>query len=367
MRTLNVDLGSRSYPIHIGTALLSRMGEFCNGAGLSTKSPLLIVSDSEVAPRHLAPLRASLEQAGFKVAQHVIPSGEASKNLEVYQEVMTTAIQAGLDRRSAVLALGGGVVGDLAGFVAATYMRGVGFIQLPTTILAHDSSVGGKVAVNHPLAKNMIGAFYQPLMVVYDLDTLMTLPPREVSSGLAEVVKHGLIRDRDFAYWCLEHAAELTSLSREALAYALERGCSIKAGVVAVDETEQGLRAILNLGHTIGHAIEAVSGYGVVLHGEAIAIGMAGASLLAVQRGADRIVYEDTVAMLTALGLPVTLPEAYGEEELLEAMRHDKKFKEGRMTFIVPESIGEVRIVDDIPEGAVREVIRQLKKEGSPW
>jgi 3-dehydroquinate synthase len=367
MRSITVELGERSYPIHIGKGLLQDIATRCSEAGFPVRSPLLVVSDSSVAPLYLAGIESRLREHGYTVVSHVIPAGEASKSLTAYEEIMTTAIKAGLDRSSAVLALGGGVVGDLAGFVAATYMRGIGFMQIPTTILAHDSSVGGKVAVNHPLAKNMIGAFYQPSMVLYDLDTLSSLPPRQVSSGLAEVVKHGLLVDRDFAYWCREHAAELLALEPEALGYALERGCSIKADVIAVDEREQGLRAILNLGHTIGHAIEAVGGYGVFLHGEAIAIGMAGAALLAAKLGRDQSIYEETVSMLSALSLPVTLPSHYSEDELMEAMMHDKKFKEGKMTFIVPDSIGAVSIVNDVPESAVREVIAQLKKEGSPW
>lgn len=367
MRSITVDLGDRSYPIYIGSGLLAEIGERCAEAGFPVRSPLLIVSDTEVAPHYLPALEAALRSYGYTVASHVFEAGEASKSLKVYEEVMTTAIEAGLDRRSAVLALGGGVVGDLAGFVAATYMRGIGFLQIPTTILAHDSSVGGKVAVNHPLAKNMIGAFYQPSMVLYDLDTLASLPARQVSSGLAEVVKHGLILDKDFAYWCREHAAELLALQPEALGYALERGCAIKAQVVSTDEREQGLRAILNLGHTIGHAIEAVGGYGVFLHGEAIAIGMAGSALLAAKLGRDKSIYEETVSMLTSLGLPVRLPEAYSDDEIMEAMMHDKKFKEGRMTFIVPDAIGAVSIVDDVQVSDVREVLAQLKKEGNPW
>ncbi|WP_151734480.1 3-dehydroquinate synthase [Paenibacillus tengchongensis] len=366
-RSITVELGERSYPILIGSGLLQQIGGLCREVGYPQRSPLLVVSDSEVAPLYLAAVEASLTAAGYTVVSHVFPSGEASKSLTVYEEVMTTAIQGGLDRRSAVLALGGGVVGDLAGFVAATYMRGIGFVQIPTTILAHDSSVGGKVAVNHPLAKNMVGAFYQPSLVLYDLDTLQSLPPRQVASGLAEVVKHGLILDREFAYWCLEHAAELLALQPEALGYALERGCAIKAAVVAGDEREHGQRAILNLGHTIGHAIEAVGGYGAFLHGEAIAIGMAGSALLAARLGRDQAIYTDTVAMLTALGLPVRLPVEYTEEALMEAMMHDKKFKEGQMTFIVPDSIGAVSIVDDIRQEDVRGVIAQLQKEGSPW
>lgn len=223
------------------------------------------------------------------------------------------------------------------------------------------------MAVNHPLAKNMIGAFYQPSMVLYDLDTLRTLPSRQVSSGLAEVVKHGLLVDKEFAYWCRDHAEELLELNVEALGYALERGCAIKAEVVANDEREHGLRAILNLGHTIGHAIEAVGGYGVFLHGEAIAIGMAGSALLAAKLGRDQSIYEDTVSMLSALSLPVRLPSEYDEDELMDAMMHDKKFKEGKMTFIVPDSIGSVSIVNDVQESLVREVLAELKKEERPW
>ncbi|KTD87173.1 3-dehydroquinate synthase [Paenibacillus etheri] len=367
MRTINVDLGDRSYPILIGSGLLKDIAHYCAEAGFSERSPLLVVSDTEVAPRYLPALEEALRSHGYTVVSHIMTAGEASKSLAVYEEVMTTAIQAGLDRNSAVLALGGGVVGDLAGFVAATYMRGIGFLQIPTTILAHDSSVGGKVAVNHPLAKNMIGAFYQPSMVLYDLDTLRTLPARQVASGLAEVVKHGLLVDKEFAYWCRDHAEELLDLNVEALGYALERGCAIKADVVGNDEREHGLRAILNLGHTIGHAIEAVGGYGVFLHGEAIAIGMAGSALLAAKLGRDTSIYEDTVSMLSALSLPVRLPSEYDEDELMDAMMHDKKFKEGKMTFIVPDSIGSVSIVNDVQESLVREVLAELKKEERPW
>ncbi|AIQ64628.1 3-dehydroquinate synthase [Paenibacillus stellifer] len=367
MRRIQVSLGERSYPIVIGSGLLDGIAELCGEAGFPVRSSLLVVSDNSVAPLYLDGLTAKLEEGGYKVVTHIIPAGEASKSLTVYEEVMTTAIKAGLDRHSAVLALGGGVVGDLAGFVAATYMRGIGFLQIPTTILAHDSSVGGKVAVNHPLAKNMIGAFYQPKMVVYDLDTLATLPPRDVRSGLAEVIKHGLILDREFAYWCREHAAELLSLQPEALGYALERGCAIKADVVGEDEREHGLRAILNLGHTIGHAIEAVGGYGTFLHGEAISIGMAGSALVAAKLGRPQSLYEETVSMLTALELPVTLPAQYSVDDIIEAMMHDKKFKEGRITFIVPDEIGAVSIVEGVEESVIREVVGQLKKEGSPW
>jgi len=363
MRTLRVELGERSYPIYIGSGILDSIGELSRKHGISVKSPQLIVTDDKVAPHYLAQVEQALTAEGYSVVTHTVPSGESSKSLQVYEEVMTTAIRGKLDRSSAVFALGGGVVGDLAGFVAATYMRGVTFVQIPTTILAHDSSVGGKVAVNHPLAKNMIGAFHQPAMVLYDVDTLKSLPPREVSSGLAEMVKHGLILDRDFAFWCRDHAEELLGLVPETLIYGLERGCAIKADVVSKDEREGGLRAILNLGHTIGHAIEAVGGYGRFLHGEAIAIGMAGSAMLAGMLGRDQSLYAETVGMLQALNLPVTLPADIKVEDIMDAMQHDKKFAEGRMVFIVPEAIGSVSIVKDVPVDAVRTVVEQLKGE----
>lgn len=363
MRELKVDLGERSYPIYIGSGLLEQAGVFIQKHGISTKSPLFIITDAKIAPFYLESLTASLETAGYTVHSAVVPSGETSKSIQVYEEMMTSAIEAKLDRSSAILALGGGVVGDLAGFVAATYMRGIKFVQIPTTILAHDSSVGGKVAINHPLAKNMIGAFHQPELVLYDVNTLLTLPSREVSAGLAEMVKHGLIQDADFAYWCEEHAKELLSLDQDALSYGLLKGCAIKADIVSQDEQENGIRAILNLGHTIGHAIEAIAGYGEFLHGEAISIGMVGSAKLGVMRGADVSLYEDTKRMLKALGLPTSLPEHLSTEEIMSAMMHDKKFREGHMVFIIPTAIGEVTIAKDVRVEDVRDVLEQLKKE----
>ncbi len=218
-------------------------------------------------------MQQKLEEGGYRVVTAVVPSGESSKSLSQFEQLITEALKAGLDRNSAVIALGGGVVGDLAGYVAAAYMRGIRFIQIPTTILAHDSSVGGKVAVNHPQAKNIIGAFHQPEMVLYDLATLQTLPEREVKSGLAEVVKHGLIWDAEFVDWLDANADKLLALDAEALGYALYKGSSVKAAVVSQDERENDLRAILNLGHTIGHALEAVANYNELQHGEAFQSG----------------------------------------------------------------------------------------------
>ncbi|GAA0135543.1 3-dehydroquinate synthase [Paenibacillus sp. YSY-4.3] len=364
MRTLTVDLGDRSYPIYIGEGLLSKSGEYFLQHQLTTKSPVLIVSDENIAPKYLQTVVNSLQASGYRTVSSVVKPGEKSKSLEVFEEVMTAAIEGGLDRKSTVVALGGGVVGDLAGFVAASFMRGVHFVQMPTTILAHDSSVGGKVAVNHRLAKNMIGAFHQPAMVLYDVDTLQTLPERDVRSGLSEMIKHGLIWDEQFAYWCRDNAERLLVLDREALTYGLTEGCSVKAKVVSSDETEQGLRAILNLGHTIGHALEAIGGYGEFLHGEAISIGMAAAAMLAVNRGRDRSIYEETSALLAKFGLPTTIPGHLNDDDIISAMLHDKKFKENKIVFILPVRIGEVEIVSDMTLDEVRKVITQLKGEG---
>ncbi|WP_283652244.1 MULTISPECIES: 3-dehydroquinate synthase [unclassified Paenibacillus] len=363
MSTLTVQLGERSYPIHIGRGLLHRAGELLSERGIAQKSPLLIVSDEHTARFYLATLESNLQAAGYKTVSNVVKPGEKSKSLAVYEQVITAAIEGGLDRNSAVIALGGGVVGDLAGFVAASFMRGVKFVQIPTTILAHDSSVGGKVGINHPLAKNMIGAFHQPELVLYDVDTLSTLPPREVSAGLAEMIKHGLIWDADFAHWCRDHAPDLLALDAAALEYGLEKGCSVKAEVVSRDERENDLRAILNLGHTIGHAIEAIAGYGEFLHGEAISIGMVGSALLGVKLGADPSLVTETRDMLASLRLPTSLPAHLETDRLLDAMMHDKKFKEGSITFVVPRSIGRVEVVKDISVSYIRQVIEQLKEE----
>ncbi|WP_172250440.1 3-dehydroquinate synthase [Saccharibacillus deserti] len=359
-KTLTVELGERSYPIVIGEGLLDQAAEYLKQVGVPSKSPLLIVTDDHVAPLYLDKLVDVLTAGGYRVASAVVPAGESSKSLAAYDQLITRAIEEGLDRSSAILALGGGVVGDLAGFVAATYMRGIRFVQVPTTILAHDSSVGGKVAVNHPLAKNMIGVFHQPELVLYDVETLRTLPPREVRAGLSEMVKHGLIWDRDFAYWCQEHAPRLLDLDSEALAYGLEKGCAIKAQIVSRDERENDLRAILNLGHTLGHAIEAVAGYGQFLHGEAISVGMAAAARLGEERGAAGL-YAETTAMLEALELPVTLPADMDTDALMAAMQRDKKFREGQMIFVVPLEVGRVEIAGDVKAEAVQSVIERLK------
>lgn len=363
MERLIVDLGERSYPIMIGEGLLSNIAEYCNEHGLSKQSPLMIITDEQVAQFYLAETAAALRAGGYTVVEAIVPAGEKSKSLSQLEQLVGIALQAGLDRKSAVIALGGGVVGDLAGFVAASFMRGIRFIQVPTTILAHDSSVGGKVAVNHPYAKNIIGAFHQPEFVLYDMNSIRTLPEREVKAGFAEVVKHGLIWDREFVEWCSEHADALLALDLGKLSKAIHEGCKIKAKVVSEDERENGLRAILNLGHTIGHALEAVAQYDELLHGEAISIGMVGSARLAKRFGYSIEIYEQTKRLLKQFGLPVRLPAHLDTDQIMSALMHDKKFKEGKLVFVVPTAIGQVEIRNDVPADWIREIVDELKTE----
>jgi 3-dehydroquinate synthase len=363
MKELKVELGERSYPIYIGSGILNDIAALFDRHGIGRKSPLLVVTDEQVGKLYLDQVTHLLSQSGYTVATHIVAAGESSKALSVLEDIVGTALKAGLDRKSTVIALGGGVVGDLAGFVAASYMRGVKFVQIPTTILAHDSSVGGKVAVNHPLAKNIIGAFHQPELVLYDMNTLLSLPLRDVRAGLSEVIKHGLIWDASFVEWIDAHAEKLLSLDPEALAYALYEGCKVKAAVVSQDERENDLRAILNLGHTIGHALEAVAGYGELVHGEAIAIGMVGAARLSVRLGNPEHILTVTEQLFRKFGLPVRIPERYDTDAIMEAMMHDKKFVEGVMTFIVATDIGKVEINRSVSVDMVREIVEQLKWE----
>jgi 3-dehydroquinate synthase len=363
MMELKVDLGERTYPIYIGKGILNDIAELFTKHNISKISPILLVTDDHVAKYHLETVLELLAKGGFQVIPSVVPAGEKSKSLTVFENLITAALEAGLDRKSTIVALGGGVVGDLAGYVAASYMRGIAFVQIPTTILAHDSSVGGKVAVNHRLAKNIIGAFHQPEMVLYDIASLLTLPEREVKAGLSEVIKHGFIRDADFVAWIDQNAYKLLELDSEALEFALYHGCRIKSIIVAQDERENNLRAILNLGHTIGHALEAVSKYNELLHGEAISIGMVGAARLSVLLGNPEQIYNETKRILQKLGLPIQLPKHLNIDEIMVAMMHDKKFESGRMTFIIPTGIGEVEINNQVTIEQVNTVLELLKQE----
>jgi 3-dehydroquinate synthase len=361
MRTLKVSTGERSYPIRIGRALYARLPEWLRDRGIGPERPLMLVTDTHVGPLYGKKVAGPLREAGYRVGEATVPAGESSKNLEQLSRLVEEGLRFGLDRQGVVLALGGGVVGDLAGFLAASYMRGIPFVQLPTTLLAHDSSVGGKVGVNHPLGKNVIGAFHQPLMVVFDVDTLRSLPRREVVSGYAEVVKHALIADDTFADWLLQNSERLLQLEPSLVEEAIWNGCRIKAEVVSKDEREAGLRAILNYGHTIGHALEAASGYAGLTHGEGVAIGMVGAAMLGEALGTARDVVKTTRRLLQAFQLPVHLAGEWSEDELLELMRRDKKARGGAYTFVLPERIGAVRVVRGVPEEAIRRVLRRLQ------
>lgn len=346
MKTLQVELGERSYPIYIGPGLLGdaqRLGQHIHGR------QVLIVSNETVAPLYMDSVQAALPE-GLQVTDVVLPDGEQHKTLAVLEQIFDAALAQNHNRSTTILALGGGVVGDMAGFAAASYQRGVNFVQLPTTLLAQvDSSVGGKTAVNHPLGKNMIGAFYQPQAVLIDTNVLATLPPREYAAGLAEVIKYGLICDADFYQWLQARREALKSRDPEVLAEAIERSCAAKAQVVAADEREGGIRAILNLGHTFGHAIEAQQGYGNWLHGEAVAAGMVLAARLSAERGDITAGEVDAlVEWLEYQTLPVVPPPTMTVEQWLAHMARDKKVIDGRLRLVLLRAIGDARVVDDV-------------------
>lgn len=361
MKTLTVRGKDHSYPIYIGNQLLEKLPSFLKQHQIETDRKLMIVTDVHVAPLYAGKLRDRLEKAGYKTGISVVEAGEKSKSLQVLEHLVGECLQFGLDRRSVILALGGGVVGDLAGFLAASYMRGIPFVQLPTTLLAHDSSVGGKVAVNHPMGKNYIGAFHQPLMVVFDVGCLKSLPLREWRSGMAEVIKHGLIRDASFIKWLDEHRDLLFALDSDAMMESVYRGCEIKAAVVSQDERESGIRAILNYGHTIGHALEAVSGYRVYTHGEAISIGMAGAVKLSTRLlETDQKLVLETEEILKSFGLPTVCTHSWRVESLIHSMKRDKKAQKGKYVFVLARDIGKVEIVRDVPEKEIQYVLHEL-------
>lgn len=361
-RTLLVELDDRSYPIIIGANLLDQVPALLADRNVNQTNKLFIVTDSNVAPLYLDKLTQSLLEQKYEVFSHVVEAGEKAKQLSVYEQVMTALIEAGLDRKSVVLALGGGVVGDLAGFVAATYMRGIRFVQIPTTLLAHDSSVGGKVAVNHPLGKNLIGAFHQPIMVVYDTNALSTLPSREVAAGYAEVVKHALLADESFVVWLEEHAEKLNQLDSKLVAEAIYRGCAVKTAIVSADETEQGKRALLNLGHTFGHAFESLSDYAQMNHGEAISIGMVLAARVAEKLAiAPEGTALRTKEILKAYHLPITWPDQFQPEEVLAVMKRDKKNVSGNLVLVLPTRIGNAEIIKNIDAEIILQVMREAQ------
>lgn len=355
MQTLKVDLADRSYPIHIGTKLLTDAELILPHL---KRKHVAIVTNTTVAPLYLAALQQSLENAGVKVIPIVLPDGEAYKNAETLNKIYDALLENRCERSTTLIALGGGVIGDLTGYAAATYLRGVPFMQIPTTLLSQvDSSVGGKTGINHQLGKNMIGAFYQPQVVLADIDTLRTLPEREFSAGMAEVIKYGLIRDAEFFAWIEENIADLMSLDEQALSYAIYRSCQNKAEVVARDEHENGERALLNLGHTFGHAIENAMGYGVWLHGEAVAAGTVMAADLS--KKMEWLTSDDInriISIFKAARLPVTAPNL-GVDKYLDLMSMDKKVADGKIRLILQQAIGKSLITSDYDAALLRQTL----------
>jgi len=347
MNTLQLDLGERSYPIHIGSGLLDQSDLYrIHIKGTFTA----VVTNETVAPLYADKVVKALEGIGQKVKLIVLPDGEVFKTWEVLQKIFDGLLENSADRKTTLVALGGGVIGDMTGFAAACYMRGIKFIQVPTTLLSQvDSSVGGKTGINHPLGKNMVGAFHQPQAVIADLDTLKTLPPEELAAGLAEVIKHGAIADHEFLSWIEKNQDALNNCDPAAMEYAVRRSCEIKSQVVAQDEKEGGIRAILNFGHTFGHAIEAGMGYGAWLHGQAVGCGMVMAADLSVRVGllseaeASRL-----KKIIQALHLP-TQPPKLGVDRFMELMSVDKKAEGGEVRYILLNGLGQakIQIVDD--------------------
>jgi len=352
---IKVALGERSYDITLGAGILDTIGPLCRELGLSGTAA--VVTNTTIAPLFYDRVRASMEAAGYRVCPVLLPDGEGYKNSATLNLIYDALVDASLDRGSFILALGGGVIGDMAGFAAASYLRGIAFVQIPTTLLAQvDSSVGGKTGINHPKGKNLIGAFYQPKAVLIDVATLDTLPEREYLSGLGEIVKYGAVLDAEFFSFLEENTALLLFRDKDALIHAVSRSCAIKAAVVASDEREGGVRAVLNYGHTLGHAVETLTGYTRYLHGEAVAIGMVQAARISQHFGfcsqADRDRIE---ALIATLGLP-TEPPPFPARQYQEALSHDKKVRESGLLFICNQGIGHYRMERLTDLGALLEI-----------
>jgi 3-dehydroquinate synthase len=358
MITVQVDLQERSYPIYIGSGLLAQSHIL---AGHIVGSEIMVVTNETVAPLYLDKLLKGLK--AYRCAEVILPDGEQYKTLEVLARIFDALLKIPFSRRCTVIALGGGVIGDMAGFAAACYQRGVAFIQAPTTLLAQvDSSVGGKTGVNHPLGKNMIGAFYQPRCVLADTDTLNTLDERQLRAGIAEVVKYGLIRDNDFFTWLEEHIGQLLARETAALAHVIERSCHNKAEIVAADERESGIRAILNLGHTFGHAIETGLGYGTWLHGEAVAVGMAMAADLS-----RRLEWLSTAELsrvfrlLEQAGLSTRAPQEIDKARFLELMAVDKKVINGQLHLVLLKRLGQAVVTNNFDPHLLEATIEKFR------
>jgi len=343
MKTLRVGLEDRGYNINIGHDLLGQLGQLLPR---KYSKACLLITDENVDKLYGKKVEETLTNQGFHVSKVIVAAGETSKSLETAARLYDCAFDHKMDRKSPIIALGGGVVGDLAGFIAATYMRGVPFIQIPTSLLAQvDSSVGGKVAVNHPRGKNIIGAFYQPQLVLIDLSVLKTLPPRELRAGMAEVIKYGIIWDKDLFSFLERNLERLLSLEAQIIEEVVYRCCDIKAAVVEQDEKEANVRAVLNFGHTVGHAVEALGNYELKKHGEAVAVGMAMAGKISVDKGLfEKFQLERLERLLLRVPLDVSLPLEWAKDKGIELMLQDKKASQGKINFVLPEEIGKVRI-----------------------
>jgi 3-dehydroquinate synthase len=358
MKTLNVQLGERSYPIFIGNGLIFNqdlLGPFISGR------QVCVVSNETIAPLYMKKLKKIL--SAYQVTEVILPDGESFKNLDTLNTIFTTLLESKHNRGTTLIALGGGVVGDMTGFAAASYQRGVNFIQVPTTLLAQvDSSVGGKTAVNHPIGKNMIGAFYQPKCVLVDISTLQTLPDREFRAGMAEVIKYGLISDRPFFEWIEANVDSLLSRDEDALIEAITRSCENKAVIVAQDEREGGVRALLNLGHTFGHVIEAAQSYKEWLHGEAIAAGMIMAADLSVRHGwLNRVDCDRIVHLLERCNLPTVAPQFISEDLFLRLMAVDKKASDSGLRLVLMRSLGESFVTNQFSTDLLCETLSAVK------
>ncbi|WP_293747471.1 3-dehydroquinate synthase [uncultured Paraglaciecola sp.] len=354
MATLTVELGERSYPILIQANLLTHPEVLTKH--LTTKK-VVVVTNDVVDPLYFPIVSQAL--TGYDVSKIVVPDGEQHKNLQSFEMVISKLLEMSAGRDTTLIALGGGVVGDLTGFVAASFQRGMPFIQIPTTLLSQvDSSVGGKTAVNHPLGKNMIGAFYQPKAVLIDTNSLSTLPQREFAAGMAEVIKYGVIYDPEFFIWLEENQQAIKQQDLAAMQHMIARCCEIKAEIVAIDERESGLRAILNLGHTFGHAIEAEKGYGNWLHGEAVSTGIVLASAVATKMNwLEASEFSRIESLLKAFDLPTLAPSDMTYDDFIRHMRHDKKVQAGQLFFVIPKGIGKAVVTNEISEEVLRAIL----------
>lgn len=356
MNSLVVDLGDRSYPIYIEAGIFNNTGFSFSEV---RHNNAVVLTNTTVGPIYLDIIVEKLQKQGKNVSVVTIEDGEQYKHLQTFEFIMEQLLEKPMGRDTVLVALGGGVVGDIGGFVSACYQRGIDFVQVPTTLLSQvDSSVGGKTAVNHALGKNMIGAFYQPQAVYIDTETLKTLPAKEFSAGMAEVIKYGIIYDAAFFDWIKENQTHIVNKSPSHIAHMVRRCCEIKAEIVNQDETEKGIRALLNLGHTFGHAIESEQGYGVWLHGEAVAAGMVFASILSNMRGGISLTELDDIKRLLAFfDLPIRGPLEMGVEQYRKHMKRDKKVENGQMRFIIPTKIGHAEIVNDVTDAELQAVL----------